>query len=263
MTGLKYNKLQKLLADWPADTIATSSWLESIGISKQLIQSYKKHGWVESFGSGAFRKPQDLINCYGAVYALQTQLDLKIHIGAKTALDLQGLAHYIPMGRSTIDLLKTPDTSIPKWFSIYPWEERVRLINSIILPADIGLDDFTIGKINVKISSRERAALEILALTPRLYDFDEVKIIMESLASLRSELLTDLLEKCTSEKVKRLILYFGEVQNHPWRKRLNEEKIKTNKYILKITNSKGHYNAKYNLFLPNEYIIREEQNVRF
>jgi hypothetical protein len=42
---------------------------------------------------------------------LQTQANLPIHVGAMTALAMQGMAHYIRMGRETNYLfapLKTP-----------------------------------------------------------------------------------------------------------------------------------------------------------
>ncbi len=60
-------------------------------------------------------------------------------------------------------------------------------------------------------------------MAPTLYDFDEVRIIMESLGTLRAEILTELLQLCSSEKAKRLLLYFGDVQEHAWRKHIDRQ----------------------------------------
>jgi hypothetical protein len=119
------------------------------------------------------------------------------------------------------------------------------------------------GNFNIQISSRERATLELLCLTPRLYSFEETQIIMESLGTLRGDVLTILLSACTSEKAKRLLLYFGELQNHAWRSKIDETQCKISKSLLKITSQNGKYNAKYNLFLPQEYVIENDRDIKF
>ena len=41
----------------------------------------------------------DRVDWIGGVYALQQQLRLPIHIGGKTALEMQGYAHFLPLGK--------------------------------------------------------------------------------------------------------------------------------------------------------------------
>jgi len=263
MSRVHKGKLQNLLISWHNGAVATTKWLEEIGISSNLVGAYKRNGWVVSFARRAYARPQDQIKWYGALHALQSQLKLDVHVGAKTALELQGVSHFIPMGQQTIDILKVPKTRIPRWFFLHKWEERIRVPECNFLPPQVEVQEHSMGNLSIQISSRERAALELLYLAPRLYDFEEVRLIMDSLGSLRANVLSELLLVCTSEKVKRLILYFGDQQKHPWRQHLDEEKIKLSPSLLKIVPKNGRYHAKYNLFLPHEYVIQNDQEIKF
>ncbi len=134
MTIQKKYKLRKLLESWPQGIVATTKWLQSLGISRGLVNKYKTNGWVASFGNGAYYRPQDKIEWFGALHSLQYQLNLPIHVGGKTALELQGHGHFVTLGRPAIDLLKAPKTKIPKWFSNHKWSEDVQTIQSSLLP---------------------------------------------------------------------------------------------------------------------------------
>ncbi len=267
MTTESSSKIQILLNSWPEGTVATSVWLNKFGISDNLIHKYKTTGWVEQFGKAAFVRSNKTIEWYGALYSIQFQLDLSLYVGGKTALEYQGLAHYIAMGVPTVDLFKTPNVDIPKWFTNHIWPEKVRIVQcgcfSPDLPHDFGIEIQKIGNLDIKMSNRERAAIELLYFTPRIYTFDEVPLILESLASLRGEVLTELLMHCTSEKAKRLILYFGENNNFYWYKRLDLSKIKIGSSLLKVVPKGGKFIKKYNMVIPQEYDLRDETEFGF
>jgi len=258
-----HGKLQNLLQSWPSGTVTTTKWLSRLKFSRQLVSTYKNSGWVKPFGPGALSKPQDKIEWYGGLHALQFQLGLDIHVGGKTALELQGLAHNIPMGQQAIDLLMAPRTLIPQWFTRHQWEEDVKITENSALPPKIEIDKISMGSFNIQVSSRERAALELLCLTPRLYSFEETWIIMESLGTLRADVLTKLLAICSSEKAKRLLFYFGDQQKHVWRSKINEKKCKIGTSLLKIASQNGEYHSKYNLFIPQEYMMQDDKDVKF
>lgn len=260
MSRHKYRKLQKLLESWPPGTVMTTKWLSHLKISRQLLSKYKSAGWIKAFGPGAFSKPKEQVQWYGGLYTLQSQLRLQVHVGGKTALEFEGLAHNIPIGRATVDLLVSPRTVIPKWFTDYQWEERLRIAETNALSSGIELADTSVGNFTIRISSRERAALELLILTPRIYSFEETRVLMGSLSSLRGDVLTELLANCSSEKAKRLLLYFGDQYRHPWRSQIKDTKIKIGNYLLKIASNKGKYQSKYNLFLPSEYVVQGNNN---
>jgi hypothetical protein len=53
------------------------------------------------------------------VYALQSQLGLTVHVGGRAALELQGRAHFVPLGRKQILLVSDTQERLPNWFSQY------------------------------------------------------------------------------------------------------------------------------------------------
>ena len=77
---------------------------------------YKKSGWIQSFGRGAYILYGDKVEWPGALYALQTQLGLYVHPGGKTALELKGYAHYLPSGKRKVFLYGTQGRVLPSWF---------------------------------------------------------------------------------------------------------------------------------------------------
>jgi len=258
----KQKKLQDLLKSWISGTIFTSKGFVKCGISRMLAKQYKENGWIDVFGHGAFNRPQDAIEWYGALYAIQSQLNQDVHVGAKTALELHGLSHFLSMGRSNIDLLKATDLIIPKWFIDHNFKEQIRVTTCTFLPPKLGMHEIIIEGVPISISSRERAALELLYLTPRFYSFDEIPLILDSLGTMMSVPLNELLLQCSSEKVKRLMLYFGEKQGHDWYKSIHET-IQIGTSPLKIAAQNGKYISKYNISIPSEYIIKNESAIKF
>jgi len=105
---------------------------------------------------------------------------------------------------------------------------------------------------SVKISSPERAAMEMLHLVPGKVGFEEALLIMENLTNLRSKIVQMLLAMCRSIKVKRLFMYMAESHGHPWVSELDISGIDLGKGKRMIV-PKGSYNAKYLITVPREY----------
>ena len=95
----------------PSGVVFVSSWLIVEGYSFELQKHYKKSRWFDSIGSGALVRYEDQVDYLGGIYALQTQLGLSVHPGAKTALSLQGKAHYLEMSAEKAQLDLPPSTS--------------------------------------------------------------------------------------------------------------------------------------------------------
>ena len=94
---------------------------------QQLVQKYEATAWLSRVGQGAYAKAGDKVEWTGGLYALQEQLKLPIHAGGKTALQMQGYAHFLPMGKgTTVSLFGTPDVKLPAWFKQYRWGVKVR-----------------------------------------------------------------------------------------------------------------------------------------
>jgi hypothetical protein len=86
---------------------------------------------------------------------------------------------------------------------------------------------------------------------------------MNSLASLRGDVLNDLLMHCSSEKAKRLILYFGEKLKHTWYKDIDQEALNIGLTSLKIVPNNGKYVSNYNLLIPKDYVIKNKFEILY
>src|SRR4051812_49077889 len=107
MSTNKQDKLKSLLQFWPMHTIATSRWLAKQGLSYDNLERYQRSGWVHRIGSGAFHRVSDQVSWEGAVFGLQKQYPNQFYIGGRTALELQGAAHFIPMGQPKVFLFSS------------------------------------------------------------------------------------------------------------------------------------------------------------
>ncbi|KHJ69830.1 hypothetical protein QU24_01575 [Pantoea rodasii] len=251
MNTLKQSKLNLLLSTLPSGVVLTSSWLVQRGYSLELQKQYRKSQWFESIGTGALMREGDQIDYLGGVYALQTQLGMAIHPGGKTALGLQGRAHYLGLNEQRVMLFGPQGEKLPKWYGVYDWGVEIGCKSSDFLPSDLGLIEFDHKSFKVKISSPARAILECLYLAPAHQPLLEVYELMEGLNNLRPATVQKLLESCTSVKVKRLFLYMAEKAGHDWFSFLKIENIDLGSGKRVITPG-GQLNAKYQITIPRE-----------
>ena len=197
----------------------TSIWLESQGISPQLLQTYKKTGWLEPLGRGCWIRAGTKPTRTGAIYALQQIPTPKVYPAARSALELHGQAHYIPLGKAPVlQLSMNSGQRLPAWFKNQKFSENLHILNTRVLfdSVFVGLVDVTIDEVVLKISSPERAMIEYCHLLPNSADFEEAHKLMEGLPTLRPSLLQSTLEACKSVKAKRLFLALSESVGHHW-----------------------------------------------
>jgi hypothetical protein len=245
------NKLNQLLQDIPKGTIILSSWLMSKGYSYSLQHRYLSSNWLETIGSGAFKRKNEDVTVLGALYALQHQHRKNIHLGGKSALSLLGFAHYIEMSPTSFSFFAQTGYKWPKWFkNNMDWKDH-QLICSNFLPPQLGKMEYDLGNFKIIISTPARAMLECLELAPNKFDLAEAYLIMEGLTSLKPSDVQKLLESCTSIKVKRLFLFFAEVSKHTWFKYLNIDKINLGSGKRSIVKD-GTYNEKYRITIPEK-----------
>lgn len=251
--GRQIAKLLNLLSIWPANTVAVYPWLKDGGISRKLVEKYKRNGWVHPVGRGAVTKVGDKVDWKGALYAMQKQLNLTIHPAAKTALEEKGYAHYLPMGQRQFCLMGDPQERLPAWFKNYNWGFKINYYSTNLFPKNdlTGMVQYETESFSISISSPERAILEQLYLVPHHQSFDESKHLMESLVALQPKLVQSLLEQCSSIKTKRLFLFFAELNNHPWLKGLNLKKINLGSGKRVIVPG-GKFISKYMITVPKD-----------
>ncbi len=252
MTGQLGTKINKILKIWPPGTVAATSWLESHGVYHQLASDYQRSAWIKRIGHGAFIRDGDQVEWQGALYAIQKHLKLPVHAAAKTALELQGITHFVSSGPDkTVHLFGTPRTKLPIWFKKQNWKADIRFTATLLFSGngDLGCIEKNIGGFSIRISSRERAALELLHLIPHEQQFDEACLLFESLRTLRPELVQKLLENCRSIKAKRLFLHFADSTNQEWLKELNLSKVNLGKGKRVIAEG-GVFIPKYDISVP-------------
>lgn len=160
------SKLNRLLSAQPSGVVLCSSWLVDNGYSLDLQQRYKISRWFESIGTGALVRFGDHVDYLGGVYAIQAQLDLSVHPGGRTALGLQGKAHYLEFNPKHAHLFGAHSEHVPLWFTKRDWSVNVKCTLSNFLPAEIGLTEITHKQFTVKVSDPARAMMECLLTSP-------------------------------------------------------------------------------------------------
>lgn len=238
--------LNQILQQIPNAAVVTALWLKENGVSHRLQKSYKENQWLKPFGIGAFTKLNDKVEIDGAIYALQNQLNLSFHIGGISALTLKhGINHNIAFDRK-IYLYGVRGEKLPKWFRDN--YQNIEIIKSEFLPMNIGMQYFDNKDFKIKISTIERAILEMIYLAPDKNSLNEIYQLMETISVLKPKIMQELLENCTNIKVKRLFLYIAEKLNYQWFKKLDISRIDLGTGKRTITKG-GKLDKKYNIVI--------------
>lgn len=226
--------LSRLVKELPESVAVPSAWLRERGISPQLVRKYVASGWLTPLTHGAYAHPGSPVDWQGVVLGLQRLAQRPLHVGGISALNVQGLAHYLPLGgEPRIHLWShgANPTRLPSWVG------AIRLPQTFLLHSRRLFDPTTRGNGLTALPTRvrdwtltvampERAIMEVLRLvdeTPA--SFTHVAALFEGLSALRPALVQQLLEGCTSIKVKRLFLFLAARQDTPWSRKLDTARV--------------------------------------
>jgi hypothetical protein len=247
-------KINQLIQNWPKGTVYTSAFLKKKGFSKQLINRYKKSGWLEAIGRGAYIPRNVEVDWFGGVYALQQQLNLPVYVGGKTALGLKGQSHFITQELTTAFLYGLSKTEFPGWFLNYKWNVNLHIVHRNLLSGKLEntFSDYFHKDFTIRISSPERATLEMVDQIPGKQTFQEAFLLMENLFTLRPNIVQLLLENCRSVKAKRLFLYMAEKNQHAWFRKISIDKVNLGKGKRSIVKN-GKFDKKYQITVPEEF----------
>jgi len=165
-----------------------------------------------------------------------------------------GYSHFLALGSGPpVTLFGTPGARLPKWFKQHGWGPRIRYTATNLFTGEVGLaltqKDF--GEYAITLSAPERAMMEVLHAVPLDETFEESRLLMEGMATLRPNLVQTLLEHCNSVKVKRLFLFLAEGCGHAWFKRIDISKLdlgKGNRVVVKG----GRLDSKYMITVPKD-----------
>lgn len=249
MNTIGQTKINSLLQKFPSGALYFGSWLNENGISYSLQRHYRNSQWLKPIDKGVMYRTGEKPTLFSALSCFNSQLNKKFHIGAISALEMRGFAHYVPLGRQTIVVYCPHDEWFPKWFSKYDW--GVDILKKYFEFNATGISTINENGFEVAVSSPEKAFLESLDLAPKYYNLTDLYQVMEMLNGLRSDLLQKLLEECKSIKIKRLFLYMAEKANHSWFEDLDLTKIDLGKGKRSIVKN-GVYNAKYQITISRD-----------
>lgn len=243
-------KLNWIEQNLPEGLIVDASWFAKHGYSTALRSHYLSAGWLEQPARRVYRRPRGELSWEQVVISLQKLLNLNLVVGGRTALELQGFAHYLAHHQRDVHLYgpKRP----PTWIDNLPINTRfvyrndARLFCALRASApplagkpqadashpnsetfDNGLTVKAWGQFNwpMIVSTPERALLELLDELPDRESFDHVDKLVSGLSTLSPRRLQGLLADCQSVKVKRLLFFFADRHHHAWVKRLDKSKI--------------------------------------
>ena len=278
------NRLHRLL---PEGMLADAAWLTAEGYPSSLRSRYVASGWLQSVTRGVFRRPLYMpgadesvapLRWQHVVISLQSVLKRPIAVGGRTALELDGFAHYASSaGPREVHLYG--DEAAPGWLGKLPIETAFvfhnagRLFPGEAIPdAVVGLESviadgdspnpasvrgsltwryFGDGQWPMVVSTPERAILELLDELPNKESFHQADMLMEGLTSLSPRQMGRLLQKCRSIKVKRLFLWFADRHRHAWLRRLDRRGIDLGSGKRMLVRG-GKLDSKYLITVPRD-----------
>lgn len=262
----KLNQLQELL---PEGLLADAAWLTRKGYSTALRSQYVSSGWLEQPVRGVYRRPcrRNLV-WQQAIVSLQTHLlsDASPMMGGRTALELQGYAHYLPQDDKEVFLYGNKQP--PSWLTklplnttfVYRNDKKLFRNDPVTKGTTLVRWKDSVGKETtttdwqgwpLTLSTPERAVLQLLDELPEREGFHQVDKLFEGLANLSPHRMQKLLADCKSVKVKRLFFFFADRHKHGWIKHLDKSKVDLGSGKRVLVKG-GKLDPTYQITLPEE-----------
>jgi hypothetical protein len=171
-------------------------------------------------------RPNDTLALHPSLLLLQRKLD-GLHVGGKSALDWYGLRQYVSQ-RPVLQLYGWVAGRLPEWFTErFPAEYHRKRLFDEHPEALLHVGPFEKRDGGPQVSSPERALLELLSEVGVRQPLQEARELVESTYSLRTDVLSELLQRCTSVKTVRLCLQLGREGALPWVDKLDPDKLPT------------------------------------
>ena len=263
MSESRNEKLNRLLGSLGDTTLVSSRWLRAHGYPSNLVARYMASGWLQSPARGVYLRKGGKPTWEGLLRTLQLMEQLPRHVGGRFALARQGHEHYLRLGESaTVTLYGA--SKLPAWARKLPLRERIQgcgsgpfdwpplSFSTDTLDATLnaqGLERATESASGVVFSMSERAILELCDETPDSALVHEANAIMQGLATLRPQLVSTLLQHCSSIKAKRLFLALADRNRHAWLAHVDLQGVDLGRGKRVLVRS-GKLNTKYQITLP-------------
>lgn len=250
--GIKH--LTRLL---PEGVAAPSSWLAGNGYSRQLVRKYVLGGWLRPLAHGAHVRPGHTLGWAGVLLGMQRLAGIPCHLGGLSALNRQGLGHFLPLGgeqRIHVMSARKP----PAWVKAVALSEELFFDTRLLFSdeaREAGLTTWPTGirDWTLPMAGPERAMMEMLNdVEGGGFSFDHAARVFESLTVLRPRVVNNLLAACRSIKVKRIFLFFAVHYNYPWAKRLETAALELGRGNRQVVKG-GRLDTRFRITVPEGF----------
>ena len=239
-----------LFLHWKDEEVHTYSWFESHGISRQSVHQCLNNKLIKKLGGGTYIKANDKLNWQAAIFTAQKELKLPLHVSGQSALEMQGSGHFIQLGKKPlVYIIKREEIRIPIWLKKNDWSVKFRFKTASLFSSDLGLIEYDQSKFHFTLSSKERAIMEMIDRLDLTDSFETLERYFEGLLDLRSSLVQQLLENCSSIKVKRVFLHMADKLQLPIIKKINVRRVELGRGK-RVVSKKGKLDKTYNITVP-------------
>lgn len=268
MGAKRMQNLKMIINTVPAGFLVDAAWLTARGVAYESLRDYVKRGWLERVSRGVFRRPapnvpaSNMIDWKACLLSAQHIMRYDVNVGGKTALTLQGYAHYLYLGGHPP--VSVYGNATPKWLHRVPLNAPIKthkaslffdpslgLVNEDTNPSDTLPWDW-----KLRMSTPERAIMESMDELPFHETFHNLDMVFQSLMTLRPKLLSALLHSCRKIKVRRLFFAFADRYDHPWRKYLDPEEFDLGRGDRALIGG-GKIHPRYRIMVPEEFVSAE------
>ena len=210
----------------PEGFVVTRASLLKRGVKAHSLDNLLKSKQIIALQPGVYRRPYAGPLSWQTVVCSLNHMGSDLVVGGMTALENQGLAHYLSLANdrpihlygcdpmpSWLNQLGLPETFVHHRLTRLAKHEREN--QQFVATAYAGAEP------GYLLSQPERAILEALEEVPAGLSFDHADQIMQGLVGLSPRRLDELLRLTPSVKVKRLFFWLAERQGHAWLRKLN------------------------------------------
>ncbi|MFH0785147.1 MAG: type IV toxin-antitoxin system AbiEi family antitoxin domain-containing protein [Pseudomonadota bacterium] len=243
-----------LLEKIPDGLVVSRQKLREMGFDKPAIDYFLRSGKLTPVSHGAYRRPGPPLKWEHLVYSA-VQIGHNVHVGARSALDLSGFAHFHPLG-GVQQIHLFCEEKLPNWLITL----KKPVVEMVAHQLKIFTDPPVASVIHrpfghwdwpIPFATVELALLEILDAVTDEASFRMVDKYFKAATTLRPQLLNQLLSACKKVQVNRLFLWFARRHNLQCLDSLNVSIINLGKGKRMIIRS-GSLDKEFQITVPKE-----------
>lgn len=246
----------------PDGQLVNRAWLKERGFNRPRVDYALRAGKLVAPSHGIYRRPGPPLKWEHVVFSLN-EMGYPVHVGGRSALELQGLSHYLPLG-DTLRIGLYSTKKVPAWILNFTESFMFEIHNKKLFETfpEAGLVTRPFGSWDwpVPYSTPELALLELLADVKDAADFSIADKFFESAVNLRPGLLYELLTSCKQIKAKRLFLWFSDRHNHAWSNELETKGISLGRGKRMLIKH-GAFDVIYQITVPIQMVKENENNL--